>query len=36
MSNQTIFRVALVAGIVALSITGHDGWGWLVFVLLFV
>jgi DNA-directed RNA polymerase subunit RPC12/RpoP len=27
-------KIALIAGIVILAITGTDGWGWLVFILI--
>lgn len=33
-SNWDIFDLALVCGIVYLSATGKDGWGWLVFILI--
>ena len=29
-----VFRLALVAGIVYLSMNEKEGWGWLVFILL--
>ena len=33
--NKTLFQIALVAGIVILASNDLDGWGWLVFILLF-
>ena len=33
--SLSLFRIALVAGIVYLAMNEKDGWGWLVFVLLF-
>ena len=33
--NRTLLQIALVAGIVILASNDLDGWGWLVFILLF-
>lgn len=33
--NKTLLQIALVAGIVILSANGMDGWGWLIFILLY-
>jgi hypothetical protein len=33
--NKTLFQIALVIGIVILASNDTDGWGWLVFILLF-
>ena len=35
LNNRTILQIALVTGIVILASTNTEGWGWLVFVLLF-
>lgn len=31
--GNTLFNVAMVAGIVYLASQGKDGWGWLIFLL---
>lgn len=33
--NKTLLQIALVVGIVILASNDLDGWGWLVFILLF-
>jgi len=33
--NKTLLQIALIAGIVILAANNMDGWGWLVFILLF-
>lgn len=33
--NKTLLQIALIAGIVVLAANDMDGWGWLVFILLF-
>lgn len=34
MNEVTKLRLCLIAGIVIIASTGHNGWGWLVFILL--
>lgn len=35
ITNRTLFKIALVAGIVILACNDKDGWGWLLFILIF-
>lgn len=35
IDNDTLLRLALIAGIVTLASLGVDGWGWLIFILVF-
>lgn len=32
--SVTLFRIALIAGIVYLASCDQEGWGWLIFILL--
>jgi len=34
LDSKRIFQLALVFGIIFLAANDHDGWGWLVFILL--
>jgi hypothetical protein len=35
ITNKTILQLGLIAGITILAFAGVEGWGWLVFALIF-